>query len=150
MGRFNSLEFEASPAAPQPESNENKMSGEAIRDAEFYLQEADQLYNNRDLEPALRSYSKALEIDPGGVDAWNGQISCLIHLDELHEAEMWTKKAVEIVGESQKLLALRARIFCRRGDFDRAYGLSDSSIQAAGNAPLAWIVRGRNHALCQK
>ena len=142
MGRFNSLELDANPVAPQPEPGERKLPGEAIRDAEFYLKEADLFYNNRDLEPALRSYSKALEIDPGGVDAWNGQISSLILLDELHEAEMWAKKASEIVGESQELLALRARICCRRGDFDRAFGLSDSSMQAPGNSPLTWIVRG--------
>lgn len=142
MGRFNSLEFDNSPAAPQPDSSKKKNFGEAIRDAEFYLKEADLFYNNRDLEPALRSYSKALEIDPGDIDAWNGQISCLILLDELHEAEMWAKKASEIVGESQGLLALRARICCRRGDFDRAFGLSDSSMQAPGNSPLTWIVRG--------
>jgi len=142
MGRFNSLELDVSPAVSQPESSKKKNSGEAIRDAEFYLKEADLYYNNRDLEPALRSYSKALEIDPGGVEAWNGQISCLILLDELHEAEMWAKKASEIVGESQGLLALRARICCRRGDFDRAFGLSDSSMQAPGNSPLTWIVRG--------
>lgn len=142
MGRFNSLELDANPVVPQPETNERKQFGEAIRDAEFYLKEADLFYNNRDLEPALRSYSKALEIDPGGVEAWNGQISCLILLDELYEAEMWAKKAAEIVGESQELLALRARICCRRGDFDRAFGLSDASMQAQGNSPLTWIVRG--------
>ena len=100
------------------------------------------LYTRRELEPALRSYSKALEIDPGSVDAWNGQIKCLINLDELHEADMWAKKAAEIVGESQDLLALRARICCRRGDFDRAFGLSDSAMQAPGNSALTWIVRG--------
>jgi len=142
MGRFNSLEFETSPASSQSESNIKKNSGEFIRDAEFYLHEADLFYDQRDLEPALRSYSKALEIDPGGIEAWNGQISCLINLDELHEADMWAKKAAEIVGESQQLLALRARICCRRGDFDRAFGLSDASMQAAGNSPLTWIVRG--------
>jgi tetratricopeptide (TPR) repeat protein len=142
MGRFHSLEFEATPVKSQLEPTEKVMAGEAIRDAEFYLNEAKHLYNRRELEPALRSYSKALEIDPGSADAWNGQINCLIHLEELHEADMWAKKATEIVGETQTLLTLRARIYCRRGDFDRAYGLSDAAMEIPGNSPLTWIVRG--------
>jgi tetratricopeptide (TPR) repeat protein len=100
------------------------------------------MYKLTEYEPALRSYSKALEMDPGCIDAWNGQIGCLIALDELHEADMWTKKAAEIVGESQDLLALQARICCRRGDIDRAYGLSDAAMQAPGNSALVWVVRG--------
>ncbi|MFA7232223.1 MAG: tetratricopeptide repeat protein [Victivallaceae bacterium] len=142
MGRFNSLELDAEPAERQQETPATKLPGEPIRDADFYLREAGRHYIQREYEPALRSYSKALEIDPGCADAWNGQINCLILLNELREADMWAKKAAEIIGESQELLALRARIFCRRGDFDRAYGLSDAAMQAPGNSPVAWVVRG--------
>jgi tetratricopeptide (TPR) repeat protein len=142
MGRFNSLELDVPSPPEQVEQARGKLPGEAIRDAEFYLREARAFYRSRDLEPALRSYSKALEIDPGSAEAWNGQINCLIQLNELYEAEMWSKKAVEIVGESQELLALQARVFCRRGDFDRAFGLSDSALQSPGNSPLIWVVRG--------
>ena len=85
MGRFNSLELDANPVVPKSEQAVEKTAGEAVRDAEFYLREGDQFYTKRELEPALRSYSKALEIDPGSAAAWNGQISCLIRLDELHE-----------------------------------------------------------------
>ncbi len=141
MGRFNSLELDSVPMESQPKE-ERKQFGEAVKDANYYLKEATELFVDRELEPALRSFSKALEIDPGSAEAWNGQIRCLILLDELHEAEVWSKKAAEIVGETQDLLALRARVCCRRGDFDRAYGLSDAAMQAPGNSPLIWIVRG--------
>ena len=142
MGRFNALELDVVEPVSAADVVSGRAGGEAVRDADYYLKEAGNLLMERRLEPALRSYSKALEIDPGSVSAWNGQIGCLIRLGELHEAGLWAKKSAEIVGESQELLALRARIACRGGDFDRAYGLSDAAMQMAGNSPLAWVVRG--------
>ena len=140
MGRFNSLELET--AQQQQEEKIKKPEGQQIQDANFHLKNGLNKFLANDVEASMRAYSKALEIDPGSTEAWIGQLNCLITQEELHEAELWSKKAIEIVGESQELLAIQARIKCREGDFDRAYGLSDASIGFNGNSYLAWTVRG--------
>ena len=142
MSRFNSLELEKNPVQTMPLKQSPEQYGEKARDADFYLNEANTELLQFNPGGALEQYSKALEVDPGSPDAWCGQIDCLIQLQEYREARMWSKKAVEMVGESQRLLALQSLLHCRTGDFDRAYGLSDASIEAGGNLPFVWVVRG--------
>ena len=142
MSRFNSLELENTPVQAMPLKKTPEQYGEKARDADYYLAEAEKELLQFNPGAALELYSKALEVDPGSPDAWCGQIDCLIRLQEYREARMWSKKAVEMVGENQHLLALQSLLHCRTGDFDRAYGLSDASIEADGNLPLVWVVRG--------
>ncbi len=138
MGRFDSLELENI----ETQQEEKKLKGAQVQNADYHIKDGLDKFLANDIEASMRAYSKALEIDPGSTEAWIGQLSCLIELEELHESDIWIKKAIEIVGESQELLAIKARIKCRQGDFDRAYGLSDASLKFNGNSYLTWTVRG--------
>jgi predicted Zn-dependent protease len=40
------------------------------------------------------------------------------------------------------MIASKAMALCRMGDFSRAYGLSDVSLEKKGNSPLVWLSRG--------
>ena len=144
MGRFNSLEFGQQNAAVQAVQNapESKFHGEKIKDAQYFIDGADKAFYCFDYEEALKLYSKALGIDGGAVPAWSGQAFSLINLAEYHEADMWLRKTIELVGESQPVLALQALTHARTGDFDRACGYADAALEAVGNSPLPWIVRG--------
>lgn len=139
MGRFDALELNETPKNISPVKTS---FGEAIKDAQFFLDSADKHFFRMEYEEALKDYSSAASTDPGAVPAWRGQAFCLAQLSEFREAEVWVKKAIEIVGENADFLALLALIYGRKGDFDRACGYSDSSLESSGSSPLPYIVRG--------
>lgn len=139
MSRFSSLELDES--APTP-VNVQQPVGDKPRDGEFYLDLAKESFWGCDYEKALENYSKVLSFDSVNVSAWLGQVRCLMNLNEFKEASLWTDKAMEVIGEIPELLAIKATAFCRMGDFSRAFGLSDVSLEKKGSTPLVWICRG--------
>ncbi len=140
MGRFNTLEFGAAPE-PAPE-RAAPGRGEVLKDAQFFLDDADRMFYRMEYEPALKNYSRAAGIDPGALGAWRGQVFSLIELEEYQEAVLWIGKANEIIGEHGDLLALRALAAARTGDFDRACGYSDAALESVGTGALPYVVRG--------
>lgn len=138
MGRFNALELEE---AVNPDAAV-KPQGEPAADVDSCIRAADRDYAVYNYEKALRGYAKALDFNHLSTVAWAGQIRCLICLDEYREALMWNNKAMAVAGETAELLALKATIMCRMGDFDRAYGLCDAALEIPGNSPWPWLCRG--------
>lgn len=140
MGRFSALEFNE---APQVEVEQvRQVKGEVIKDAQYFISLGERHFYRMEYEEALKNFSSAASTDPGAIPAWLGQVHCLIQLSEFREAELWVKKAMELVGENADFLALHALGYARKGDFDRACGYSDASTEAAGNSSLPYIVRG--------
>lgn len=138
--RFNALEINDAPIAPKPAAPTGQ--GEQIKDAQFFLDAANTHFYRLEWEPALKSYSRAAGIDAGAPQAWLGQIFCLVNLQEYREAELWYGKAIDIVGESADLLAVRAILAARCADFERACGFSDASLESSGVGALPFIARG--------
>ncbi len=93
-------------------------------------------------ENALRLYSRALEDDKSLVTGWLGQVQMLIMLDESVEAELWSRKALELFPGNGDLLAGRAQAFRRMGDKGQALLLSDGALKSAGQSAYRWMVRG--------
>ncbi|MDB5336492.1 MAG: Tetratricopeptide repeat protein [Planctomycetaceae bacterium] len=93
-------------------------------------------------ENALRLYSRALEEDKSLVTGWLGQVQMLIMLDESVEAELWSRKALELFPANGDLLAGRAQAYRRIGDKGQALLLSDGAMKAAGQSAYRWMVRG--------
>ena len=138
MGRFDALEFgeaKRREAAAAPD-------GEAVQDAQYFIDLGDREFFRTAYEPALKAYSRAAGLDPGAEAAWLGQILSLIALQEFREAELWYGNAVEAIGETPDLLAARALAAARTGDFDRACGYSDASLAAEGSGAFPYVVRG--------
>jgi tetratricopeptide (TPR) repeat protein len=136
MARFDKLEFggqqgSARTDAPALKAEETDWLGEAERQR-----------RNGQYENALRFYSRALEADRSLVKGWLGQVQMLIMLDELPEAELWSKKALELFPSNGELFAAQAQAVCRQGGFGRAASLSDGSLKQSGDSSYRWLVRG--------
>jgi len=141
MGRFTSLELEEA-QAPELTQEEDLSFGIETKNAESFLGEATEEFNLCNYEQALQLFSRVLSFDNENAAAWTGQVRCLINVNEFKEASMWADKAMEVLGETANLLAAKACALCRMGDFSRAYGLSDVSLEKHDAGPFVWLCRG--------
>ena len=134
MSRFINLEF--------GDESEDSSSAAQVKDEAFYCQQAQQAFERGAYEPALRSYSKALEFNPQNVSAWAGQVRMLIELHEYREARLWAEKALERFPTAPELLASKAVALGRMGELDEALAFSDAAIEERGDTPYIWLARG--------
>ncbi|HLA83559.1 MAG TPA: tetratricopeptide repeat protein [Thermoguttaceae bacterium] len=138
MARFDKLEFNTS-GRPSAEPAERDP---LARDAGYWMNQADASRREGLYESALKYYSRALELDRSVVAGWVGQVQMLVQLGEYPEAELWSRKGLELFPNNGELLAGRAHAFCRMGDMKQAHALSDGSLQQAGESAYRWLVRG--------
>lgn len=135
MSRFHRLEFDVPGAKRPAETPEALLQPDALHDADTHRRAGR-------FEDALRCYSRALEFDRSLVVAWLGQCQMLIQLGEYPEAELWSRKALEIFREYGDLMASRAQALCRMGVWHEAQPLSDASLAAREETAYRWMVRG--------
>jgi tetratricopeptide (TPR) repeat protein len=93
-------------------------------------------------ENSLRFYSRALELDRSLIGGWVGQVQMLILLGEYPEAELWSRKALELFKGQGDLMAGRAQALARIGDRTQAMELADAALRQEGNSAYRWMVRG--------
>jgi len=137
--RFDRLEFDPSPEQPGvPPAH----AADPDRDEHYWMRLADADRRQGLFENALRFYSRALELDRALVEAWIGQVQMLIALGEYAEAELWSRKALELFRNQGGLLAARAHALCRQGDRKQAQMLCDAALAQAGHSAYTWMVRG--------
>lgn len=138
-GRFANLEFEE-------ERHENAESPAEVssseRDGWALLEQARSAHIEAQHEAALRLYTRALQEDRRLIRAWVGQVQMLINLGELHEARVWSDKALELFKNNGELLAAKAQACVRLKDRKTALACSDGAMQAPGSSPWRWEVRG--------
>jgi tetratricopeptide (TPR) repeat protein len=139
MARFDKLEL-------NPKSQTSPASSEQPTliavDAGDWMKKADASRRTGLYENALKFYSRALELDRTFVAGWVGQIQMLIQLQEYPEAELWSRKTLEVFPNNGETMAARAQAYCRMGDLKQAHALSDGSLQQPGQSAYRWQVRG--------
>ncbi|MES2788584.1 MAG: tetratricopeptide repeat protein [Planctomycetota bacterium] len=136
MARFSKLELGGdSPRNSNPDLRPGKQQASS-------LEQAIEQRRCGQYENALRLYSRALEEDKSLVTGWLGQVQMLIMLDESVEAELWSRKALELFPGNGDLLAGRAQAYRRMGDKGQALLLSDGALKATGQSAYRWTVRG--------
>ncbi len=142
MARFDRLEFD-NESEGAPEDLEAASPPEAERgDQTAWMARADD-HRRRGLhENALRYYSRALELDRTLVTGWVGQVQMLILLGEYPEAELWSRKALELFRGQGDLMAGRAQALARIGDQAQAMELADAALRQEGDSAYRWMVRG--------
>jgi tetratricopeptide (TPR) repeat protein len=148
MKRFDRLEFED--ANPRHEQAEDVSAAQQLfprtvdeqRDEHHWIRVAVDERRNGMHEAALRYYSRALELDKSLVQGWVGQVQMLIALGEYPEAELWSRKALELFRNNAELLAARAQALCRIGDLKSAQASCDAAIGQQGMFSAPWIARG--------
>ncbi len=137
MGRFDFLESQLN----KPDT-EVKQQSVQVYDAGYYYQLADKSFKEGNYESALKSYSQSLGENPNFVDAWVGEVRCLIELNELNEARTWVNKGIELFPESAELLASKSWVLAKTYEFDDAMKLSDKAITKRDPAVYVWLSRG--------
>jgi tetratricopeptide (TPR) repeat protein len=138
LPRFDRLEYEE----PQPDLSGRPSSSPSDADEQHWLRQADEQRRAGLYEGALRYYSRALELDKSLLQAWLGQVQMLILLDEHKEAELWSRKALELFRNNGELMAGRAQALCRLHDLKQAHPLCDAALGQEGQSAYRWIVRG--------
>ena len=137
MGRFDKLEVSGEQPEKRPSSKESHARSEP-----GWLEQAVEERRCGHYENALRLYSRALEDDKSLVTGWLGQVQMLVLLDEVVEAELWSRKALELFPGNGDLMAGRAQAMGRNGDTTQALSLSDGSLKQTGQSAYRWQVRG--------
>jgi len=135
MSRFKRLEL------PAEESEENQLSLQGTLKNDWARQ-ADDARRAGLYESALRLYSRCLEADKSLVSAWCGQVQMLIFLEEYPEAELWSKKAIELFPGSGDLVASHAHSLSRQNKKGDAMGAIDKAMAMTGESAYRWTVRG--------
>jgi tetratricopeptide (TPR) repeat protein len=113
-----------------------------MRDEQHWLKQADAERRRGLYENALRLYSRSLELDKSQVTGWLGQVQMLVVLGEHPEAELWSRKALELFKNQGDLLAGRAQALWRMKDRRQAVASCDAAMAQGGMSAYRWIVRG--------
>lgn len=137
MARFEKLEFEQDDEHRHGENRVRK-----VTDAQTWMKRADEFRRSGAYEGSLQFYSRALEEDKTLISCWVGQVQMLIQLEEYPEAELWSRKALELFPGNGELLAARAQALCRTLDAKVSQAAIDQAMQQEGDSAYRWMVRG--------
>jgi tetratricopeptide (TPR) repeat protein len=138
MARFDKLEFD-------DVQGHGEMPGEITdpnRADIDWMQQADQHRRYGLHENALKFYSRALESDRMVVGGWLGQVQMLVQLAEYPEAELWSRKALELFPGHGDLMAARGQALCRQGSMKLAHEMCDGALRQHGQSAYRWMFRG--------
>jgi tetratricopeptide (TPR) repeat protein len=142
LPRFERLEFddesEAQPGGMPPSEG----PWESDRDSAVWMRQADDHRRRGLYDNSLRYYSRALELDKSIVTGWLGQVQMLVLMGEHPEAELWSRKSLELFKGHGDLMAGRAQALARIGDRTQAIELADAALRQEGSSAYRWMVRG--------
>lgn len=143
-GRFSSLEFDESARGPRPAepAKGERPAAAQVKDAQYYIRQAEQQELAGDLDQALRSYSAALDENPLLLDAWVGQLVMLLALGEYPETRVWAGKALEKFPDNPQVLAAKSVALYRMGHRREARDMIDAALEARGESDVVWLCRG--------
>ena len=137
MTRFNKLEFEQQQSEAQV-----TQPALASTDERRWALKANEQRRIGLYESALQYYSRALEEDKAQIDCWTGQVQMLVQLEEYPEAELWSRKALELFPGHAELTAARAQALCRHRRMQEAQATIDQALTQPGETAFRWMIRG--------
>lgn len=137
MSRFSKLDFDGAPrkAAAQAEAWPDL-------DAAACLKIGDERFDGGFYEEALTSYSRALRFDKDSVEAWIGQLRCLICLGEYPEALTWCSRAQERFPKSADVLACKGLTLVLMDERSEGLEFLDGAVQLRSPSAWVWLARG--------
>jgi tetratricopeptide (TPR) repeat protein len=138
VSRFDHLEI----GNNEPEWSDGGPDEAAVIDQYYYIDKAKTAFYDEDYERALSYYSRALQYDIAMEDAWLGQLRCLIELQELQEAIIWSNRALDRFANSAQILAARGVAESRLGRGAAAIGYVDGAMASQGCTAYVWAARG--------
>jgi tetratricopeptide (TPR) repeat protein len=138
MARFDKLEF----GSRSTSESAQELTGRREMDSATWATRADQSRRLGSYESALQFYSRALEDDKTYVAGWVGQVQMLVQLEEYPEAEVWSRKAIELFPAEGDLHASRAQSLIRLQRKKEAFAAADAAMSQRGQSAYRWSVRG--------
>lgn len=135
MDRFSQLEFE------DEQPRQRARQGQPVRDAHYFLHEANRYWLGGDFEVALRNYCRCLEHNSSVFNGWSGQVRMLLEMDETKEADLWADKAMDLFPEHPELLGLKAVAQKRQGKLRKAIDFCDNAITKSDATARVWLAR---------
>ncbi len=102
---------------------------------------ADEQFYSGEWKKALTLYSRALNLDTRDRMPWVGQVLCLLFMDQIREAEVWSRRALETFPEDIDIVALRGVVVARTGMVKRGVGASDYAMEKNSTSALPWLFR---------
>lgn len=109
---------------------------------EFWFEQADQQVKLGDLEGAIASWDKALEMNPNLPQGWHNRGSALGSLGQFEEAIASFDRAIELNGQDYLSLNGKGMVLYNLGQFEAAIANWDKVIEIDPNYPQAWYNRG--------
>jgi tetratricopeptide (TPR) repeat protein len=150
MGRFSKLET-SQQKTESPEKCVAELAAtpedEIAYDARHYCRQADEAYFAGNFRKALQLYSRATQSEATCVEAWVGQILSLLALNEKREAVAWINRAIELLPEHPRIVALQGLVFANQGMVSRGLQCSDWAMSKGAGDPYVWLFRGQVLAL---
>jgi tetratricopeptide (TPR) repeat protein len=126
--RFEWLEFDERPSREEAATPAN--TPQLVLDAA-------RAWSEGDYEGALRRYSTVLKSDRTRLDAWAGQIRCLVRLEEMREAQSWSARACNLFPAVPMLESARAYALASAGLVVPAMSASDAALEEAERSGLS-------------
>ncbi|HPS00557.1 MAG TPA: tetratricopeptide repeat protein [Candidatus Sumerlaeota bacterium] len=112
------------------------LSGDAV------LRAANDAFYTGDWRQALRHYSRALQMETTGVEPWVGQVLALLFLDQVREADIWSRRMLECFPDHPTAVSLSGLVRSLQGMTRSGIGSSDFAMSKGQADVLCWIVRG--------
>ena len=134
MSRFQKLELATTPEKPPAKDQPS------LKDGSHFLAAATTHWQSGDLEPTLRSFSKALEYDPGNEAAWTGYLLMMAELGDCQGALRWSDKALELQPDAPLLLATKGLLLARNQQPEVGLLFSDAALEKHPGS-LGWLAR---------
>lgn len=138
MARFDKLEFDSHSKSESAQG----LTGRREVDSPTWATRADRSRRLGSYESALQYFSRALEDDKMYVAGWVGQVQMLVQLEEYPEAEVWSRKAIELFPAEGDLHASRAQSLIRLQRKREAFASVDAAMSQRGQSAYRWSVRG--------
>lgn len=91
---------------------------------------------------ALRYYSRALQMDNSQVDPWVHQVLALLFMEQMREADVWARRALECFPEDPTVISIQGLVSTLMGMKKRGLGSSDFAMGQGRMNPFIWLARG--------
>jgi CHAT domain-containing protein/tetratricopeptide (TPR) repeat protein len=115
---------------------------DAIDEAEVWLNQGFEQWNNGDLEAAIISWDKATEIRPDYHEAWYNRGLVLVNLGQYEEAIASYDKALELKPDDGESWLMQGSVLSYLGQFAEAIASFDRVIELESGDYDAWHNRG--------
>lgn len=141
MSRFARLDFDDAPARPQGAAVDPVDPWPDL-DEEACFRAGEEQFRLGLYAAALVFYSRVLRFNKGRVDAWVGQVRCLLCQREYREALTWSDRGLQHFRDAPDLLACKGLALVLAGKLSEGMEYLDGALEQRTAGTWPWLARG--------